>query len=75
MSLSTHLRRSVFALPLLAVAVAGLARVEAPPAAPLLQAWEAATDDCAPSRPIGARGLASMPGDLSPLRRRLRCAG
>ena len=75
MSLSTHLRRSFFALPLLAVAVVGFARVEAP-AAPVLQAWEAAGDDCAaPSRPVGARGLVRMPGDLSPLHRRLRCAG
>lgn len=75
MSLSTHLRRSVFALPLLAVAVAGLARVEAP-AAPVLQAWDAATDLCTtPSRPVGARGLARMPGDLSPFNRRMRCAG
>lgn len=75
MSLSTHLRRSVFALPLLAVAAAGLASVERP-VAPTLQVWLPATDDCAePARPAGARGLARMPGDLSPLNRRMRCAG
>jgi hypothetical protein len=75
MRLSTHLRRSVFALPLLAVAVLGLGSLEAP-VAPTLQAWEPAADDCAaPSRPVGARGLARMPGDLSPFNRRMRCAG
>ncbi len=74
MSLSTHLRRSVFALPLLAVALAGLARVERP-VPPTLQAWLPASDGCAsPPRLSGARGLAHMPGDLSPLNRRMRCA-
>ncbi len=74
MSLSTHLRRSLFALPLLAVAVAGLIHLERP-GDPALQAWVPASDDCAaPSRPVGALGLARMPGDLSPLNRRFRCA-
>jgi hypothetical protein len=75
MSLSTHLRRSVFALPLLVVAAAGVVQSERP-AAPALQAWAPSGDDCAaPTRPLGARGLVRMPGDLSPFTRRLRCAG
>lgn len=74
MTLSTQLRRSVFALPLLAVAAFGFASVERP-VPPTLQVWEPAGDDClAPSRPVGARGLVRMPGDLSPLNRRMRCA-
>lgn len=74
MSLSTHLRRSLFALPLLAVALAGVASMERP-VTPALEAWVPAGDDCAaPARPVGARGLARMPGDLVPFNRRLRCA-
>ena len=74
MSLNTHLRRSVFALPLLGVALFALASIERP-VAPTLQVWEPAADDCAATpRPVGARGLARMPGDLSPLSRRMRCA-
>ena len=74
MSLSTHLHRSLFALPLLAVAVAGFASIERP-VTPTLQVWAPASDDCtAPSRPLGARGLVRMPGDLRPLNRRFRCA-
>lgn len=75
MSLSTHLRRSVFALPLLAVAIAGLASVEQP-VPPTRQAWMPDSDVCAvPMRPVGVRGLAHMPGDLGALQRRMRCAG
>lgn len=75
MRLSTPLRRCVFALPLLIVAAAGVAHHDRP-AAPALQAWVPSGDDCAaPSRPLGARGLVRMPGDLSPFTRRLRCAG
>lgn len=74
MRLTTHLRRSVFALPLLAVAVASLSGLDRPDV-PVFQAWQPASDDCAaPPRSVGADGLARMPGDLGQLNRRLRCA-
>jgi hypothetical protein len=78
MPLSTHLRRSLFALPLLAVGLAGLASAErpVPPAPSVLEAWQADAGDCGASpRPVGALGLARMPGDLTAYARRLRCAG
>jgi hypothetical protein len=31
--------------------------------------------DCGPAEPVGALGLARVPGDLGGLGRRLRCAG
>ena len=75
MSLATHLRRSLAALPLLALAAT--AAVVEPPAlgedlgAALAEGW---TCEASP-RPAGALGLARMPGDLAVVGRRLYCAG
>ena len=75
MSLATHLRRSLAALPLLALAAT--AAVVEPPALgagleeSLVGGW--ACDDA--PRPAGALGLARMPGDLAVVGRRLYCAG
>jgi hypothetical protein len=42
----------------------------------VLEAWQADAGDCGASpRPVGALGLARMPGDLTAYARRLRCAG
>lgn len=70
MRLATPLRRSLFALPLLAVALAAWGVPAAPPA--LVLEPVSGGMDCGP---VGALGLARMPGDLGGLGRRLRCAG
>lgn len=78
MRLSTQLHRSLFALPLLALALVGAGGESAvdlpvPVAAPAHAL--VASLDCAESlRPAGSRGLARMPGDIGALGRRLRCA-
>ena len=73
MRLATLLRRSLFALPLLAVSLAGLLP---PRDAPVLVLQPIAEGlGCGPSEPVGALGLARVPGDLGGLGRRLRCAG
>jgi hypothetical protein len=88
-SLSTQLHRSLFALPLLAIAVIGMVSVEAsanlPPmggAGTTIAAIDTvetvalvAQLDCGPiPAPAGALALARMPGDLSPIAARIRCA-
>lgn len=75
MSLATHLRRSLMALPLLALGVAAIA-VEPPALADTLRATLAGGVACEPgARPAGALGLARMPGDLGLVSRRISCAG
>ena len=73
MRLATPLRRSLFALPLLAVAVAAFTPPRTVPA--LVLAPAAGGSGCDQVEPVGALGLARMPGDLGGLGRRLRCAG
>lgn len=73
MRLATPLRRSLFALPLLAVAVGAFAPPRALPGLALVPA--ANESGCDQAEPVGALGLARMPGDLGGLGRRLRCAG
>ena len=74
MRLTTLLRRSLFALPLLAFALAAVVPRQALPAFVLVPAADAA--GCASAaEPVGALGLARVPGDLGGLGRRLRCAG
>jgi hypothetical protein len=73
MRLATPLRRSLFALPLLAIAVAALIPPRATPVLALQPLAEA--PGCGPAEPVGALGLARVPGDLGGLGRRLRCAG
>ncbi len=86
-TLSTQIHRALFALPLLAVGLAAaFAAGPVPGPHPALpQAAEAtlalpagmlvAKLDCAATlAPVGALGLARMPGDIGPLGRRLRCA-
>lgn len=70
---ATPLRRSLFALPLLAVALTAFAPPRAVPAMVLVPVADSA--GCGPAEPVGALGLARMPGDLGGLGRRLRCAG
>lgn len=73
MRFATPLRRSLSALPLLAVAVAGF--VPAPPVPAVASTSAAMESACGQVEPVGALGLARMPGDLGGLGRRLRCAG
>lgn len=74
MTLSTHLHRSLFALPLLALALA--AALVPPPS--LKDTVRAAVDAglaCGETvQPAGALGLARMPGDLGLVSRRISCA-
>ncbi len=88
--LSTQIHRAVFALPLLAVALAAAFGADAlpePPEAAPAQATATLPGDAAAEnllvanldcesalRPAGAVGLARMPGDIGALGRRLRCA-
>jgi hypothetical protein len=69
MRLATQLRRSVFALPLLAVAL--MADVPAPRLAPDVAASNGL--GCSRAAPVGVLGLARIPGDLGHLGRRMRC--
>jgi hypothetical protein len=69
MRLATHLRRSVFALPLLAVAL--MADVPAPRLATDVAASPGL--GCGRAAPVGVLGLARMPGDLGHFGRRMRC--
>jgi hypothetical protein len=73
MRLATTLRRSLFALPLLVIAVAAFLPPRATPVLALQPLAEA--PGCGPAEPVGALGLARVPGDLGSLGRRLRCAG
>ena len=74
-NLSTAMHRSLFALPLLAVALAAAAH-EPPSLGAALERVVATTVDCSESpRPAGRLGLARMPGDLGVISRRLHCAG
>lgn len=73
MRFATPLRRSFSALPLLAVAVAAFA--PATPVPVVVAAPAAMEAGCGQAEPLGALGLARMPGDLGGLGRRLRCAG
>lgn len=74
MRLSTQLLRSLFALPLLLVAVAALV-VGNPPSPSVAEIGEVSAAGCAQVAPAGLRGLARMPGDLGQLGRRISCAG
>ena len=74
MRLATLLRRSLFSLPLFAVALAAVMPRQALPVIVLLPVADAA--GCASAaEPVGALGLARVPGDLGGVGRRLRCAG
>lgn len=74
-NLSTPLHRSLFALPLLAVALAAVSR-EPPSVSDGLERLVANSIDCDEAvRPAGRLGLARMPGDLGLISRRLHCAG
>ncbi|WP_290889933.1 hypothetical protein [Arenimonas sp.] len=73
MRFATPLRRSLSALPLLAVAVAAF--LPSPPVPAVVSAAAAMEAGCGQAEPVGALGLARMPGDLGTLGRRLRCAG
>jgi hypothetical protein len=74
MSPRTHVRRSLAALPLLAVGL--LAASQPPPSLPhVLDDVVSAGLGCDPAPgDAGPRGLARMPGDLGLLARRLHCA-
>ena len=72
--LSTAIHRSLFALPLLAVALAAMAH-EPPVARVDMVPLAAATADCSSApRPAGHLGLARVPGDLGLISRRVHCA-
>ncbi|WP_146907521.1 hypothetical protein [Arenimonas daejeonensis] len=73
--LSTPIHRSLFCLPLLAVALA--AAMHEPPSLGLsLERVVAAGVDCSNApRPAGMLALARMPGDLGLISRRIHCAG
>ena len=73
MRLATPLRRSLSALPLLAISVVALLPPRALPVVALAPMTLAS--DCVQAESVGALGLARMPGDLGALGRRLRCAG
>ena len=74
-NLSTPLHRSLFALPLLAVALAALAH-EPPALGAGVELFVANAIDCSEvPRPAGRLGLARMPGDLGLISRRLHCMG
>ncbi|WP_374474074.1 hypothetical protein [Arenimonas sp.] len=74
MSLSTHLNRSLFALPLLALGVAA-ALLPPPSLEDTVRAAVEAGLDCGEAvQPAGALGLARMPGDLGLIGRRITCA-
>lgn len=73
--LSTPLHRSLFALPLLAVAMAAIAH-EPPSVGAGLERVVAAGIECSDTpRPAGMLALARMPGDLGLMSRRIHCAG
>jgi len=74
MRLSTHLHRSLAALPLLALGLLAVPSEVARRAEPLrlIIADEAGCAEAA--RPVGALGLARMPGDLAVISRRMSCA-
>lgn len=74
-SLRRHQRRSLAALPLLALGLAAV--LNEPPSLPtVLEEVVSAGFACgAQSEAPGPRGLARMPGDLGLLARRLHCAG
>jgi hypothetical protein len=78
-NLHTHLHRSLFALPLLAVGLLATFSSEAAPepvrggsSSPI--AFTAPVNCAEPSAKVGAAALARMPGDLSPIAARIRCA-
>lgn len=71
----THLRRSLAALPLLALGLAAL-QFEPPSVPRVLGEVVSAGLACEPGTgEAGPRGLARMPGDLGLMVRRLHCAG
>ena len=73
--LSTPIHRSLFSLPLLAVAVAAMAH-EPPSLGAGLEQVVAVGIDCRDTaRPAGVLALARMPGDLGLISRRIHCAG
>ena len=73
--LSTPLHRSLFSLPLLAVAVAAVTH-EPPSIGTGLERVVATSIDCRDTpRPAGMLALARMPGDLGLISRRIHCAG
>lgn len=74
MRLSLHLHRSLAALPLLVLGLLAAGHEAAPAPEPLrlIIADEAGCAEAA--RPVGARGLARMPGDLAVIGRRISCA-
>lgn len=75
MSHQTHLRRSLAALPLLALGLAALL-FEPPSVQRVVGDVVAAGLACEEAPGLaGPRGLSRMPGDLGVLVRRLHCAG
>lgn len=74
MTLSTHLHRSLFALPLLALALVA-ALLPQPSLKDTVRAAVEAGLSCGEAvQPAGALGLARMPGDLGLISRRISCA-
>lgn len=75
MTARSHLRRSLAALPLLALAL--VATWQEPPSLPgVLEDVVSAGLACDAGPGLaGARGLSRVPGDLGLLARRLHCAG
>ena len=74
MTLSSHLQRSLFALPLLALGL--VATLQSPPSLKdTVRTAVTAGLACGEAvQPAGALGLARMPGDLAVVGRRLYCA-
>lgn len=73
--LSTPLHRSLFVLPLLAVAMAAIAHEPPAIGAGIGQAVVATMECSDTPRPAGMLALARMPGDLGLMSRRIHCAG
>jgi hypothetical protein len=83
-SLSTQLHRALYALPLLAIGLLGVLSIDVAAETTPVVAGSAPTLpnvalvaqlDCGPiPAPAGALALARMPGDLSPIAARVRCA-
>ena len=78
-SLSTQIHRALYALPLLAIGIAAALGTETLPGTPASDAATLALEslpgpDCSATRAAGTRGLSRMPGDLTTLAVRMRCA-
>ena len=73
-NLSTPLHRSLFALPLLAVALASIAHEPPSLRQDLARVVTAGVDCRDNTRQAGLLALARMPGDLGVISRRIHCA-